>query len=766
MENKNEPNKREIDLEKNVLNEVIAPRIDTDNEIESGPKEELIASRSESKLADDSNLSNDKTDPKLSSEKNVMREEKNDAHEKKVLSNIDTESNDFDYQNASRNMFSSAENKKRIKPPIIVAILLILFLAIAGFASYYLLKDKNETTGKKETPQEIIKSSFEAMKGVSSYKIDGNTKFIVSLKDMKNETSQNYNLDLGFKGEAEGTDINNSKSKYNVKAEFGMNIDGNSENLSAEVEGMNFGQKSVYYKLNSYNLGAVGMFMAPKIRPFKGKWYYLDVEEMEEKMNASSSDNFNIEGYDPNKIMEIISKYEILKFKSDLGDAKIGDIDVYHYKAQPDGMAIAYMYLDVMKEMIKNSKDLQVDNIDKNINNAKKEIEKNKNLINNIFKNIEFEVWIGKNDKYIYKIAIKGDYANEEIKEIVNEAISILLGDAQANMRAKAKDATIKSQVASLSVKLVIYYDENNDSYEGFVLPPEYTDLKPENVRTSKDAYVVWSEMNSTTDKWCHDSTYKSGYVLGNVTGFECPSSLSNEPKGEEREYVVEDSKPISREEVLAVVEDAKIIANIIGVASELVYYYDNKKSYEGFVPSREAELKADNIKINLSKDSFVIWSEFNSTNDKFCVDSTKSQGYVLKDIEGFKCPESISNKPQGKTKDFSSNIETNLNFNLDMTFSDFNKPVSIEKPEGAIDLLKDKNGIMEEILSGKFDNLNKVDSDNDGLTDELEEFYGTDKNNPDTDGDGYKDGIEVENGYDPAVSGDAKLDYKKLYDK
>ena len=57
------------------------------------------------------------------------------------------------------------------------------------------------------------------------------------------------------------------------------------------------------------------------------------------------------------------------------------------------------------------------------------------------------------------------------------------------------------------------------------------------------------------------------------------------------------------------------------------------------------------------------------------------------------------------------------------------------------------------------------LDSDDDGLTDAMEEIYGTDKNNPDTDGDGYLDGDEIENGYDPLVSGSAKLDYGKMFE-
>ncbi len=44
------------------------------------------------------------------------------------------------------------------------------------------------------------------------------------------------------------------------------------------------------------------------------------------------------------------------------------------------------------------------------------------------------------------------------------------------------------------------------------------------------------------------------------------------------------------------------------------------------------------------------------------------------------------------------------------------------------------------------------TDSDNDGLSDEEEKILGTDPQNPDTDGDGYTDGEEVRNGYSPLV--------------
>lgn len=111
---------------------------------------------------------------------------------------------------------------------------------------------------------------------------------------------------------------------------------------------------------------------------------------------------------------------------------------------------------------------------------------------------------------------------------------------------------------------------------------------------------------------------------------------------------------------------------------------------------------------------------------------------------------------------------EANIGFDMYLNMSDVNKPIEINEPEGAWNLLK----VFEEISGGSFqynnpyNSIPESDSDSDGSTDDMEEFYGTDKNNPDTDGDGHKDGEEVNHGYDPLLPGNAKLDYEKLFNK
>jgi len=50
-------------------------------------------------------------------------------------------------------------------------------------------------------------------------------------------------------------------------------------------------------------------------------------------------------------------------------------------------------------------------------------------------------------------------------------------------------------------------------------------------------------------------------------------------------------------------------------------------------------------------------------------------------------------------------------------------------------------------------------DADTDGLSNAKEIIFGTDGLNADTDLDGYKDGDEVENGYDPTLTGSARIE-------
>lgn len=629
MINKNK--KKEIDsadqASKNSFNLGSGVKLDPNNEIESGPEEKLIASSNNGGIVFSGVMKKDETEKPINN----------------ILSNINAESQSAADPAYERISFSGKKTAGNKNLPVVL-IFALLFLVVSMAAVFYVFVYKKNIE-KKESPQQIINSSVESMRKVKTYASEGSAILNFTVSDSQNSMNLDGNINIDMNGKIDANDINSPKSQYNAKAKFEMKGVGGSEAFSVDFESIAFGQKAVYYKINDFDLGAYGIMMGSQLGSLKDKWYSFDSDELKQMPGYDETSSPIMENYNMNKIMDILGKYEILKFEKDLGNEKIGNVEAYHYRTKLDGMAILYIYLDVLKEI--GSKYPEEFNL--NLSNIKKDAEENyKDLINEGFQNTKAELWIGKDNRHVYKTLVSGSLD----EKYINKFMSRTLGGA----RAKAQDAEIKSNVSGARPDLEIYYDENNGSYENFILP-DYYKLKPENVRVSKDSYVVWSELSSTTDKWCVDSNGESGYVLGEINGFSCPVSISSDPKGVEKDP-------------------------------------------------------------------------------------------ALSDVSG------SNNDPK-----------INIDFKIDVSYKDFNRPVEIKKPEGAASIIKEMDSILGNVMpgTGRGSNYNQ-DSDSDGLTDDMEKFYGTDSNNPDTDGDGYADGQEVDNDFDPLIPGSAKLDYEKLF--
>ncbi|HPW44149.1 MAG TPA: thrombospondin type 3 repeat-containing protein [bacterium] len=108
------------------------------------------------------------------------------------------------------------------------------------------------------------------------------------------------------------------------------------------------------------------------------------------------------------------------------------------------------------------------------------------------------------------------------------------------------------------------------------------------------------------------------------------------------------------------------------------------------------------------------------------------------------------------------------------ISFSDFNKPVSIDVPTTTKTLMELLSGFAQKLPAHQYNSSSTTtptsimphikhslnDSDNDGLSDSDElNIYSTDFLNPDSDGDGYSDGDEVKGGYNPNGSGKLLID-------
>lgn len=501
------------------------------------PKNEIASASSEEKLISSPRRNGLGTDMVGSANKAVleaktMGQDKNFSKADKVVESGAAES-EKSYGKCDASLYATGgSNRKKMLP--IIAIVGVLFLAVTVVAAMYVF-DIGGFGKKKETPQDIIKSSMAAMRDVKTYNMTGNIKVGIGVNGTAgaavsgDETgNMKYDINIDMSGKTDMSDINNVKSDANMNVQLKMSSDVGNEDYSVELEGRSFGTKEFYYKLNNMDLGMLGMIIGTQVSQYKGKWYVLDFEELKKLPGYSDEEAAVFGNYNMNRIMEIMSKYKLLQFKEDIGDEVFGDVKVYHYKIGLDGVSMIYMYLDILKEVASGSKNMNAKEFESDVEKMKKDIEENyMSLINEGFQNIEADVWIGKSDRLVYRIAIGGMFDEKYINKIMNAT----LGSAKA----KAQDAAVKSSVFSERTDLELYYDRNKNSYENYKLS-KYSRLKQENIRLDKDSYVIWSDLASVEDKWCADSSGKSGYVLGDITGYSCPE-LSENPKGNKEQY-------------------------------------------------------------------------------------------------------------------------------------------------------------------------------------------------------------------------------------
>lgn len=134
--------------------------------------------------------------------------------------------------------------------------------------------------------------------------------------------------------------------------------------------------------------------------------------------------------------------------------------------------------------------------------------------------------------------------------------------------------------------------------------------------------------------------------------------------------------------------EDGSIKSEINLIEERLKSHYKYAESYDDFVPFHYAK---ENVITD--KNSYAIWKEMTSTTDKWCIDSTGRKGYVQGEIKDSVCPKT-SLEPQGEKRNyeeyaynfFSEQIgpegKIEIEFDLNFSLSEFNKPLKIEKPK------------------------------------------------------------------------------------
>jgi hypothetical protein len=417
MENNNENNS--LDEIRKRINGNDTPDLNPANEIESGAKEKISSPLPEEKEI----LNSSKKEESLKDE--TLKEEKKSVGN--IAGNINAESESIGEPKKNNADALVLLNKRKNRDLTVPVVLGIIFLIIAvGVAFFYFLSGQKPSS-KKENPQEVIKSSMEAMRNVKTYTTKGDIG--INIKNLEN--SEKFIFNIGVSGKADQTDINNAKGSYNVAVVGNVSNKDENYKFSVDFDSMFFGQETAYFRLNDVDLGMIGTMAGPEIdqyiNKYKGRWYLVDTKQIRKlgSSNLFSSTGGEVYNYDMGKVMELYSKYDILKFKDDLGNEMIGDVDAYHYKVKLDSEGITNFYLDLLKKMSPNSKD---DSYNKGHNEMMQKIEsdirKYDYIINYIIENIDVEVWIGKEDKFIYKSKVSGKFDKKFLEMIGNKMVA------------------------------------------------------------------------------------------------------------------------------------------------------------------------------------------------------------------------------------------------------------------------------------------------------------------------------------------------------
>ncbi|MCK4592825.1 hypothetical protein KAT63_05335 [Candidatus Parcubacteria bacterium] len=407
MENKNNDFRSKTRGEKIKSNNF--SKLDPLNELERGPEEKLLGNNSTQDTFSSGNLDNP-GEKEENLRKKILNKDK-DENIENIANNISAESKGTGSLliNSGKNLFHNKKKNKDLAVPIVLGIVLILI--IGSVAAYFLIN--KEIKQEKENPQQIIKSSMEAMNSVESYAFKGNFNFNF-IKSVEEE----FFLAIEFDGETDEKDPNNIKSLLRIKPQMDIYQEGGSENIFFDFSVMSFGEtgkETAYLKLNDFDLGVAGIMYGEIIIPYKNNWYSLDIREMQKK------NNYSIEEYSDSKemtekIKKLFGKYEIIEFQENLGDIKLGNIETYHYQVGLDSEALLSFYIELFK-IIPSSGFSGSD-----MGNFEAELEKNKEeilaVLDEIMVIMKTEIWIGKKDKMIYKMSMNGKYDQEFMDEI------------------------------------------------------------------------------------------------------------------------------------------------------------------------------------------------------------------------------------------------------------------------------------------------------------------------------------------------------------
>ncbi len=237
-------------------------------------------------------------------------------------------------------------------------------------------------------PEKVIQEMSSKMANVKIFHLDSK----INLDTKNTSTTETFNTSASFKGDSDVTDAKNSKFSlgFDFDSEGKIQYGNISLGLGGEIRVIG---KDSYTKMDKIEIpmeiGAILNMFGIDISKIKGQW----IKSTEPEQQSSGADEETMK-----KIQKLISESKIYSVQKELPDEKIGKIKTYHYIVALNRDEIKKLITEMLKISNKPASDDVLTEV------LVGEMEKNLDEFFSKAGDIAVEIWIGKRDKFLYKV--------------------------------------------------------------------------------------------------------------------------------------------------------------------------------------------------------------------------------------------------------------------------------------------------------------------------------------------------------------------------
>lgn len=303
----------------------------------------------------------------------------------------------------------------------IITIVVILVLVGAGgtVAALYTKVWNPNWNPFRPSPSVVLSNMTTKMSDLKA--VHSETVLGVEMKEGEEE----FSINIEISGDEDQTDVDNPKSKGNLSA----SVSSGGLTGSAAMEFVMIGQ-TCYLRLTTLPLpsllGEENESLSQVLDMVKNQWIEIDQESLEElsktfgqEYQPSMSQEKQKELND--KLVDLLKDSKFYSVKEELSDEEIGGKMAYHYLLTLDKEGIEKLIPDMMKlvmeNYVTNGEELSLEEKNKGFEEDFSE------AVDKFFEKtgpVDFEVWIGQDDMYLYRAEFKKEVDLEDFKESVS----------------------------------------------------------------------------------------------------------------------------------------------------------------------------------------------------------------------------------------------------------------------------------------------------------------------------------------------------------